>query len=706
MAFDFEALVGHLYVVGGRSISVQPPGLLVEVAPKKAARGRELDTFFVLVTPSGDNTAPSAFYDQMANVSAERYFNSTGSVTAGLRAVFGSLNQDLSEHNRSGKRPYEANIVCAVLRDDELFLARVGAGVALVKTAEEVQAFPTDFSNDDALFGPPLGVHPVPDIKMSRYTISEGTRVILSDAHLADLDYEKTTSALGSSEINEVINGLKDLNAQQATVMVVEFVPPEAPSPTAVKDTRSSTRPPETPTTTTQTSEVPVVAPDDSRSTRRRAGLPAPVERGAGTFALFLSRIMGGINYLLDRIMPQPQESGRGWMRATTATGIAVLIPVAIVVLVVVLGLGRVDQSAFELCVEGANETTQIARSIASSDVAGTLAAWNAVIAKVDSCNDIRAGDPSLAALTREAQNVIDALFQVDRRTTSLIASFTNAQLTQVVLQGLDLYALDSQNQLVYRVTLEQNGRRAVRSTGDPISSMRLGAVIGPYRVGRLIDIAWWEDTTQIVALDETGLLIQCSPRFLQTCEAQQLLGAEFWGNPTRLTFWQGRIYLLDPGANQIWRYDSSGGTFANPPLEYFSGTSRPDITSAVDFGIDDKGSVYLLLAGGLMTKWVSGEQTPFAFANFPEGQGMPSADAMFLDSSPISQGMYIISRGARTVYETTLAGTFSYSYRAANEDDFASLNNLVADANQQVVYALSGNAIFVFEKSRTPPTS
>jgi len=707
MAFDFEALVGHLYVVGGRSISAQPPGLLVEVAPKKAARGRELDTFFVLVTPSGDNTAPAAFYDQMANVSAERYFNSTGSVTAGLRVVFGSVNQDLHEHNVSGKRPYEANIVCAILRDDELFLARVGAGVALVKNAEEIQAFPTDFSNDEALFGPPLGVHPIPDIKMSRYTVSESSRVILSDAHLADLDYEKITAALKATEISGVINSFKELNAQQATLMAVEFVPPEAPSPIAVKDTRSSTRPPEpTAATTTQTSEMPAATPTDARSSRRRSGFPAPVERGAGTFALFLSRIMGGINYLLDRIMPQPQESGRGWMRATTATGIAVLIPVAIVVLVVVLGLGRVDQSAFELCVDEANETTQIARSIASSDVTGTLAAWNAVIAKVDSCNDIRAGDPSLAALTREAQTVIDALFQVERRPTSLIASFTNAQLSQVVLQGLDLYALDSQNQLVYRVSLEQNGRKAVRSTGDPISSMRLGAVIGPYRVGRLIDIAWWEDTTQIVALDETGLLIQCSPRFLQSCEAQQLLGAEFWGNPTRLTFWQGRIYLLDPGANQIWRYDSSGGTFANPPLEYFSGTSRPDITSAVDFGIDDKGSVYVLLAGGLMTKWVSGEQTPFAFANFPEGQGVPSADALFLDSSPISQGLYIVSRGTRTVYETTLAGTFSYSYRAANEDDFASLNNIVADANQQVIYVLSGNAIFVLEKSRTPPTS
>ncbi|MBC7870407.1 MAG: hypothetical protein H7Y09_06170, partial [Chitinophagaceae bacterium] len=52
MAFEYEALVCHLYVVGGRSISAAPPGALVEVAPRKAARGREADTFFTLVLPS------------------------------------------------------------------------------------------------------------------------------------------------------------------------------------------------------------------------------------------------------------------------------------------------------------------------------------------------------------------------------------------------------------------------------------------------------------------------------------------------------------------------------------------------------------------------------------------------------------------------------------------------------------------------------
>jgi hypothetical protein len=55
MAVELEALVGHIFIAGGRTIKTNPPGALCEVAPKKAARGREQDTFFVLVLPSGAN---------------------------------------------------------------------------------------------------------------------------------------------------------------------------------------------------------------------------------------------------------------------------------------------------------------------------------------------------------------------------------------------------------------------------------------------------------------------------------------------------------------------------------------------------------------------------------------------------------------------------------------------------------------------------
>lgn len=705
MAFDFEALVGHLYMVGGRAISSQPPGMLVEVAPKKAARGRELDTIFIQVLPSGDATAPPAFYDQMATLAAERYFNSSGSVTAGLRTVFNSLNQDLVDHNNSGKRAYEANLFCAVLREQELFLARAGAGVALLRHKGETVPFPTDFSNEDALFGPPLGVQPVPDIKMTRATVAEGTRLVICDSRLADIAMDRLTMALCTAEISDVLAAFKDMAPAHLTLLAVEFVPPDAPSPASVQDARTSSRPPSPAVDAevkTKTAEVEAAKPVAVERKRLPNPITARLKGLAGGILMLFGRMLGGANHLLDRIIPPPPEGGRSWLRTSTATAIVLLIPVGIVGLVFLMGIGGVGESQFELCLRGANEAAQVARSINSSDRNGVLAAWNAVIGKVDECNAIRAGDPALQALTREAQTVIDMLFQVERRPTNLLESFPNATLTRIVLQGLDVYVLDSANQLVYRVSLASDGRGVVPDTTAPISVMRRGASIGEFRVGDLVDIAWSEENTQIMALDRSGLLIECSPRFLQSCQAQRLLAAERWVNPTRMTLWQGRLYLLDPGANQVWRYESSGGTYNSSPVEYFSGANRPDIQTAVGFGIDDQGSLYLLLANGQLNKWFGGEQTRFAYSGFPQGQELVSADALFLNRDPIGQALYMVSRSSRTVYETSLAGTFFNSYRAENESDFAGLSGVVADANQQVIYVLSGNSVFVFEKARS----
>jgi len=226
MAFDFEALVGHLNIVGGRSISATPPGMLVEVAPRRAARGRELDTFFVLVTPSGENTAPPKFYEQMAQHAAERYFQAAGSVTAALRAVYTSLNNDLHEHNGEGKRTYEASMICAVLRENELFLARAGSSVALYRHDGQLTPFPTEFANEDQLFGPPLGVQPIIDVKMSKYPVAGGSRLLLADERLTDLNQERLKASLEGSDINAMIGGMKDLLPTQLVLLAAEFVPP------------------------------------------------------------------------------------------------------------------------------------------------------------------------------------------------------------------------------------------------------------------------------------------------------------------------------------------------------------------------------------------------------------------------------------------------------------------------------------------------
>ncbi|MGV2435868.1 MAG UNVERIFIED_CONTAM: hypothetical protein LVT10_14175 [Anaerolineae bacterium] len=41
----------------------------------------------------------------------------------------------------------------------------------------------------------------------------------------------------------------------------------------------------------------------------------------------------------------------------------------------------------------------------------------------------------------------------------------------------------------------------------------------------------------------------------------------------------------------------------------------------------------------------MSGQAQTFGFANFPPGQELRTADAMYLSTSPIYQGLYIASR-------------------------------------------------------------
>jgi hypothetical protein len=602
-------------------------------------------------------------------------------------------------------------MLCAVLRGDDLIVGKVGSGMALYRHGGETLAFPPNYSSDEVLFGPPLGVRPIPDIKMVNYKVAQGTRLLLADENLADLDLEKMSHALGAADIGAVLTDFKDLVASRVTLMAVEFVPPDAPSPLPVRVAESTAKPvptsagspAATASITASTAETTVVAEPTAGDRLGDATVEVRdrTRRGIGALLLKLAGGLDGINRLLEKITPQPAEGQKPLVTATRLTGIVVLLPVAIVVLVIFLTVTGAELTEFDLCVSEAMKTADLARGINPNDINGVLAAWNAVIIQADRCNELRPGDPTMADLTREGQQVIDRLSQVARRDTVPIETFPNGALTKVVLQGLDLYVLDDQNELVYRVTLTSDGRGAVPNSRQPIPAMRLGAAVGEYTVGDLIDIDWSEESNALFALDTSGVLVACAPQFLQQrCDAQSLLGSEVWVNPVSITVWQQRIYVLDPEANQIWRYEPSGGTYPNAPTEYFSGEGRPDIRSAVDFAIDSDGAVYVLLSQGAITKYISAEVQPFSFAGFPEGQMLASADAFYLDDNPIALRMYIVSRASRTIFEVSKAGTFFNSYRTFDEAQFASLANVVVDQSQQFLYALSGNAVFALERN------
>lgn len=698
MLFDFEALVGHLYIVKGRSISSPPPGALVEVAPRKAARGRETDTFFALVLSTGE-AAASEFYEQMAAFAADRYFNSTGSVSAGLRDVFTQINDNLYEHNQTNPKRYEASVIAAVLRGSDLVVARVGAAVALLRHEGLTQPFPTDFSNDEALYGPPLGVQAVPDVRMSMYKVIAGTRLLVGDAALADIEYDRLLAALARSDIGEALVGMKDMVVGSLSAMLIEFVPPDAPSTLPVRESD-----------TNKVDAAPVVqtpaTPQSPGGPRLSDARGETMRNVMGSAALGAARVVEGVSHTIERVAPEGENGRRSLLSNRGAAAVAILVPIAVVVLVILFWVGGTGQSEFDLCFNEAVKAAELARGVAAADMQGTLAAWNAVQAVVKRCDELRSGDQQLALLVRESQTVIDALLAIERRPTTIIDALPSATLTDVVLQTDDLYVLDNANDQVYRMTLTPEGNAIVSGSRQPIQAMRRGGIVDQFTVGDLIDIAWADDgaglrqDSVITALDANGVLVDCPPRFLQNCGAQQI-NTSTWVSPVAMTYWQGRLYILDPAANQVWRYDPSSGVFPNAPLEYFVGSARPDISQAVDFAIDTPGALYILYSDGAMIKFNGGERVPFAYSNFPEAQPMASTNSLFLNTSPTDLMLYITSREARTIYQTTHAGTFAASYQPENDELFAALNDAVADANRDMIYALSGNSVLALKRGQ-----
>ena len=694
MAFEYEALVGHLNIVGGRAISAAPPGAVVEVAPAKAARGREADTFFTLVLPAGQHVAPASFYENMSQLAADKYFESAGSVTAALREVLTYLNQNLAEHNRqTPDRPFLAEMACAVLRGEDLIIARCGGAVAALWQEGSLIVLPVDESEPP---GQPLGAAHAPDIRFTRHKIAGGSRLLLGDSHLGQLNPERVAAALGELGLDLALVRMRENAMLALTLLAVEFVPPDVPSPQQVPEGESSTA---------------VQQAVRSAETGKKAGARTPSASGPGFILVVITRLFGGIAGAVGRALglvgggidrtfgPDPEGQKR-WFQSPLVTGAAVFVPVLIVGLVVALWLGGTGQTEYELCLTEAKDLAGIARGVPSSNPENLRAAWTAVVGSSTRCLTLRPGDEEARNLQREGQGVIDQLSQITRRDALMLDSLQDAQFTRLILQGLDLFVLDASRQRVYTTTLNPDGI-SLTSKLRPILDMNRGATVDGYPVGDFIDIGFSTASDALYALDRSGVLVICRRRQIQNCEADQLRDADSWQDPVAMTVWgpDDRIYVLDTAANQIWRYDYTGGAYAGNGNPYFDGANQGALQFAVDFKIDRDGRVFVLRSDGVVIEYFRAQIQEFRLGGFPPGQEPGSGQSLMVDEDPIGRAIYMTSREGRVIHELTLGGTFSANIKATDESVFSALGGVASNPSQDLVYVSSGNAIFVIQK-------
>ncbi len=694
MAFDLEALVGHLYIVGGRVININPPGALVEVAPTTAARGREGDTFFILILPSG-SIAPTTFYEQLAQLAAERYFSMGGSVALALRNMFQQINRNLYEHNlehaAAGKQQFETSVIAAVLHEDDMVVARAGPVISALQTAGLTLTFPDDLSEEEPLFSVPLGLLPEPEVAMVRYGVNAGSRLVLSDANLADIPSERLTSILLENDIGKVLDGLRRTIRFQCQLMLVELVPPEYEAPVLAAPGESSHE------VQTRLGEARMQLEADNPQWQlpRRNDFGSLLGWGLARLAGKAAGFFQSLGALFQRFFPLPATAPSRRASSGTLILTVLLIPLIIVSIVIISWVSNLGETEFEQCLGKLQETSNLARSIDSSNRRSTISAWNATLQVADACDIMRPDDPFVNNMQREAQALIDTINKVKRREAVPLTNFENAAISRLRLQGTDLYALDDRNDLVYHVTLSDDGKQALRQ--DPVSRMRLGATYEGYTIGQIVDIAFDSYSGDLAMLDANGTLLRCEPQIILNCNAQRVLNADDWQNPSSLTIWDRRLYILDSESGQIWRYDPSGSSYVSAPREYFSGAARPNLRNVVDFTISNDGVVFVLYDDGVMKSYISGSEAPFAFSGFNEGSEphVVRTEGFALNDSAFAPGFFLISRGARTIYETTVAGTFIDSYQAFDQSKLELISAVVAYPEQDIIYVASGNTIF-----------
>ncbi len=714
MPFEYESLVGHLYVVGGRAVTMAPPGAVVEASPKRAVRGREADTFFTLILPSGEQIAPPAFYEGMARLAADIYYESSGSVTAGLRLVFNTLNQNLIDTNRDPTQAdFEANALCAVLRGEDLIAARTGSGIVLLRQDTTLTTLPADIDNDEALFDPPLGVQPFPEIKLSRLHVTQGSRLILSDASLADFERQALLEATAAEDLGGVLVAFKALARLQLTLLAVEFVPPDVPAPIPVPEGDSMQA-----IAAAQRAAQQAAQQDAQREKRgerprrrRQSRVALHTRRTPGAAAGTTANALALADHTLEHYVPDPSSKTNGntpkkprrFPSAPLTAGTAVLIPVVIVALVVALWLGGTGQSEFEICQQEANNLAASARALDSGNKDALLTLWGTAINEAQRCTTLRADDPAMLTLIREGQDILDDLNSVERRDAVVLDALPSATFSRILMRGSDLYVLNNANNIVYHAILAEDGLSTERQRLEPILDMREGVNVGGFVVGPLLDITFADNQDALLALDRDGQLITCGRRQKNGCSVQSLLRSEDWVTPQAITVWEDRLYVLDPGANQIWRYERLSGSYAGVPTLYFSGQNQGSVVNAVDFAIDRAGSVFVLRADGIILQYNLGQIQQFELGGFPDGQDPSSAQSMYLDEDPLGQALYMTDRATRTIYRMTQGGTHWATYRIYDEALFESLAGVVANPGQELLYAISGNSIFRLNSGLEP---
>ena len=703
---QIEPAVGALRVAGGASLDADVCAIALP-PPPRAARGREGEHLFILLNLSGP-VSPH-LYRELRERAAQTYWATAGSVTAALRQASAAVSRHLFHANLNSdpsSRCY-GGLACAALHDEDLFILQAGPVQVCALRGDSLECF-----CDDKL--PQLGVGPITGVRLYHTNVAIGDTLLLtSPALLQEASKEVLGRVLNRAEVREVVAGLEQIGALANLVTLVA----RWSEPSVAVQAKAPATPKPTPRRIERREPSPTrVEPNQRPKPTGRTG-PTLVERvgpyirragrgvghgivGAGAW------LAGGAGTLFRRILPGPEREARRRARAprqipqenrTVMATIAIAIPVLIAIVVALAYSSFGKEARFQRLIDKAQEEISLAESAGlTSEEARPH--WEAALECASAAIEWRPDDPAIAALQAQAQAALDLLDGVVHLSLVHLADLgPSAAQRQLLVHGQTIFVLDPAAGWVVQLTLNLTGDGVLEQDVPP-PLVHTGQRIGDKEVGKLVDLAWVNPggerrTSGLVILEEDGALISYDPAW-GDAEGEMNLVRSLLGTPPTgvsrvVDSFEGRFYVLDTVADQIWRYDPRGDTYPEQPDRYFVTSPPKPLEDALDMAID--GNIYLLYADGTILKFLQREPQTFEVRGVPDGVGQ--VVAFTIDRNSRSGAVYLADRTNRRIIKLDSDGAFHAQFRATEFLD--ELESLAVDEMTGRLYIISGGRLY-----------
>lgn len=218
-----------------------------------------------------------------------------------------------------------------------------------------------------------------------------------------------------------------------------------------------------------------------------------------------------------------------------------------------------------------------------------------------------------------------------------------------------------------------------------PVTAFEEGRSAGPERTGKARAITWWEaeggrpgsllvldDQRRLYAIDERGDIRPVA-----------LGGTDQWRSDIAIAMGISNLYVLDPGANQIWRYTLNGSGFPGSPEGLLN--QRASIKDAN--GLSLAAGPIVTTPDGRLLQIVEGREQPLE----PRAIDRP----LLAPAPPLLNSadglMYIADRGNQRIVRLQSDGTFSGQL---THHRLAGLQAIALDEAAGVLYAIAGQTL------------